>query len=167
MAARAVPKDQGGQGGRSKEIREWRRALCQSRFSSFLFLFQGLIPEDYEPYPDDGDGLGDYPNLKPSSADSRSGHVDWDMPEDRRNFGEPLRYEYDMTTETRYDDTTRMIRSDLYHWMVFLTCIGSYLALFLLSGIHGFFRPVAEEQLPYKEKGKVKTFYEFHVEKPE
>jgi hypothetical protein len=65
------------------------------------FFQYGLIPEDYKPFPEE-EMNGDYPNLKPSSADSRSGNEYWDIPEFRRNFGEPLHYDFDNQQETRY-----------------------------------------------------------------
>ncbi len=45
---------------------------------------------------------GDYPDLKPSSADSRDGNIYWDIPEYRRNFGEPLHHDFDFQQETRF-----------------------------------------------------------------
>lgn len=38
-----------------------------------------MIPEDYEPYPDDGyHSLGDYPNIKNfQDATVRSGQINW------------------------------------------------------------------------------------------
>lgn len=51
----------------------------------------GLRLEDYEPYPDDGTGYGDYPKLPVVSAESRDPYINWDHPEHRRNFGEPVR----------------------------------------------------------------------------
>ena len=51
----------------------------------------GLREEDYEPYPEDGFGYGDYPKLPHVSFDSRSYHDDWDCPSNRRNYGEPVR----------------------------------------------------------------------------
>ena len=50
----------------------------------------GMRVEDYEPYPDDGMGYGDYPKLQHDSPDSRDGYQDWDIPEYKRNFGEPV-----------------------------------------------------------------------------
>ena len=50
----------------------------------------GMRPEDYEPYPDDGTGYGDYPKLPYVSGDSRDPYQDWDMPDMKRNFGEPV-----------------------------------------------------------------------------
>ncbi len=47
-------------------------------------------PEDYKPYPDDGLGFGDYPNLGPISSDMKSDWEDWDDPYNKRNFGEPV-----------------------------------------------------------------------------
>jgi len=50
----------------------------------------GMRPEDYEPYPDDGMGYGDYPKLPRVATESRDANEIWDMPEIRRNFGEPV-----------------------------------------------------------------------------
>ena len=46
--------------------------------------------DDYEPYPDDGFGHGDYPKLSMVSQDARSENEDWDIPEMKRNFMEPV-----------------------------------------------------------------------------
>ena len=50
----------------------------------------GMRVEDYEPYPDDGWGWGDYPQLPKQHADDRDPHGDWDFPEERRNWGEAV-----------------------------------------------------------------------------
>ena len=64
-------------------------------------LFQyGMIPEDYKPYPEE-EMNGDYPDFARSSADARPGLEYWDQPEFRRNFGEPLHYDFDNMQETR------------------------------------------------------------------
>jgi NADH dehydrogenase (ubiquinone) 1 beta subcomplex subunit 8 len=51
----------------------------------------GLLPQDYEPYPDDGHGVGDYPKLPDIGGDSRSDWEDYDMPTLKRNYQEPVR----------------------------------------------------------------------------
>ena len=91
----------------------------------------GLIPEDYKPYPPDAfwnehvgpQGLGDYPMLQKSSQDSRSGHINWDDPDLKRNFGEPLQYNYYLNQETKHDDTTRP-RYPL--WQTLLCFLGTF-----------------------------------------
>lgn len=50
----------------------------------------GLTPEEYQPYPDDGFGLGDYPKLPAIGDASKSPHENWDIPGMKRNFGEPV-----------------------------------------------------------------------------
>ena len=54
----------------------------------------GLRVEDYDVYPDDGTGFGDYPKLPYMSGDFRDPYEDWDMPELKRNFGEPVSFYY-------------------------------------------------------------------------
>jgi NADH dehydrogenase (ubiquinone) 1 beta subcomplex subunit 8 len=50
-----------------------------------------LRPEDYKPYPDDGLGYGDYPDLGNVSTDMKSNWEDWDDPYGKRNFGDAVR----------------------------------------------------------------------------
>lgn len=50
----------------------------------------GLRPEDYEVYADDGMGYGDYPKLPIVSGDSKDPYENWDFPELKRNYGEPV-----------------------------------------------------------------------------
>ena len=51
----------------------------------------GLRVEDYEPYDDDGTGFGDYPKLPRISAEARDPYENYDIPELRRNFNEPVK----------------------------------------------------------------------------
>ncbi|CAH1273209.1 Hypp5066 [Branchiostoma lanceolatum] len=48
----------------------------------------GMRAEDYQPYPDDGTGYGDYPMLPEEGVESKDPWVDWDDKWHRRNFGE-------------------------------------------------------------------------------
>lgn len=50
----------------------------------------GLRVDEYKPVPDDGLGAGDYPDVPLVSAESRNPFTNWDYPEHRRNFGEPV-----------------------------------------------------------------------------
>lgn len=51
----------------------------------------GLPVEEYQPYPDDGTGCGDYPALPYESGDSKDPYYPWDNPEIKRNFNEVVR----------------------------------------------------------------------------
>jgi len=57
----------------------------------------GLLPEEYEPYPDDGLGFGDYPKLPDIGQDAKSEYHPWDCPEHNRNFGKVI-FSVDLTT---------------------------------------------------------------------
>lgn len=50
----------------------------------------GLTPTEYEPYPDDGMGHGDYPKLPLISTDQKDPYYPYDFPELKRNFNEPV-----------------------------------------------------------------------------
>lgn len=63
----------------------------------------GLLPEEYEPIPDDGLGNGDYPELPDISYETKDPYNTWDYPEHRRNFGEPLHAMSNIYSGDRYD----------------------------------------------------------------
>lgn len=67
----------------------------------------GLIPEDYEAYPDDGMGWGDYPKLPEVGASAKDPYNNWDDPDLRRNYGEPMHIEWDSYTEDRFEPQSR------------------------------------------------------------
>ena len=46
--------------------------------------------EDYEPYPDDGFGYGDYPKLPRIADEAKDPYQPYDLPNNRRFFGEPV-----------------------------------------------------------------------------
>ena len=116
----------------------------------------GLIPEDYKPYPRDGtwnesigpQGLGDYPMLGKSSGDSRSGHVNWDDPDLKRNYGEPLHYNFYMQQETRFDDTTRYRYTVWQFTGLFLACFTFFAAPFYFLRNYPIFPPTTKIQCP-------------------
>lgn len=49
-----------------------------------------MTPDDYEPYPEDGTGHGDYPKLPMISGDARDPFYPWDDPALKRNFRQPV-----------------------------------------------------------------------------
>uniref|UniRef100_A0A3B4WY56 NADH:ubiquinone oxidoreductase subunit B8 n=1 Tax=Seriola lalandi dorsalis TaxID=1841481 RepID=A0A3B4WY56_SERLL len=59
--------------------------------------------EDYEPYPDKGEGFGDYPKLPDRSQHERDPWYQWDHPDLRRNWGEPMHWDFDMYIRNRVD----------------------------------------------------------------
>lgn len=54
-------------------------------------LKYNLHPSEYETYPNDGTGYGDYPKLPIVSGEVRDPNYPWDYPEIKRNFNEPVR----------------------------------------------------------------------------
>ena len=50
----------------------------------------GLLPQEYEPYPDDGFGKGEYPKMPMIGGDARGHWYPWDYPEHRKDFGDPV-----------------------------------------------------------------------------
>ena len=50
----------------------------------------GMHPSDYEPYPDDGTGYGDYPKLPDKAVEFKDLYENYDFPEYKRNLHEPV-----------------------------------------------------------------------------
>lgn len=50
----------------------------------------GLHPAEYQPYPNDGLGYGDYPKLADTPVEARDPYYPYDFPELKRNLHEPV-----------------------------------------------------------------------------
>lgn len=64
----------------------------------------GVPIEEYEPFPDDGLGYGDYPKLPHKSIELRDPYYPYDYPEHRRNFNEPIDANLDEISEDRVNN---------------------------------------------------------------
>lgn len=51
----------------------------------------GMCYEEYEPYPDDGFGHGDYPMMPMKGVALRDPYYPYDFPDEKRNFCEPVK----------------------------------------------------------------------------
>lgn len=49
-----------------------------------------MHPDEYQPYPDDGEGYGDYPKLPDQPVEMKDPYYPYDFPELKRNFNEPV-----------------------------------------------------------------------------
>ncbi|XP_063163666.1 NADH dehydrogenase [ubiquinone] 1 beta subcomplex subunit 8, mitochondrial [Candoia aspera] len=107
-----------------------------------------LTLEDYKTYADDGVGYGDYPKLPDQSLHERNPWYDWDQPELRRNFGEPLHRNFDLFVRTRVDTSPTPVS---WHIMktYFWGFLGIMLVMFSLGEIFPTYPPVAPKQYPY------------------
>ncbi|XP_047101362.1 NADH dehydrogenase [ubiquinone] 1 beta subcomplex subunit 8, mitochondrial [Schistocerca piceifrons] len=108
----------------------------------------GLRPDQYEPYPDDGMGYGDYPKLPEVSGESRDPYYPWDFPEHKRNYNEPLHVEFDMFGEDRYDISGRPRFTATQQALAFIGVVGGFFGLYYLLDDYKMFRPVLAKQLP-------------------
>ncbi|KAJ8971749.1 hypothetical protein NQ314_000566 [Rhamnusium bicolor] len=108
----------------------------------------GILYSEYKPYPDDGGGYGDYPDLPLISADSKDPFYPWDSPELKRNFNEPLHVEFDLVREDRYDVSLKLRRP---MWFQLAQCLGAifgYYALYALCEKAKMFPAVLPKQYP-------------------
>ncbi|CAH0558706.1 unnamed protein product [Brassicogethes aeneus] len=118
----------------------------------------GLTRSEYKPYPDDGQGAGDYPNMPLVSADSKDPFYPWDNPELKRNFNEPLHREFDLMREDRYDVSAKLRWPMWIYWAQFLGVMAGCFAVYALAERVKMFPAVIPRQYP--SQGKIHYTFE-------
>ncbi|XP_056153481.1 NADH dehydrogenase [ubiquinone] 1 beta subcomplex subunit 8, mitochondrial [Lampris incognitus] len=104
--------------------------------------------EDYEPYPDDGDGYGDYPKLVDRSQHERDPWYQWDHPDLRRNWGEPMHWDFDMYIRNRVDTSPSPVPWSTMCKQL-LGFIGFMLLMFYIGHEMPVYQPIGPKQFPY------------------
>ncbi|XP_057214779.1 NADH dehydrogenase [ubiquinone] 1 beta subcomplex subunit 8, mitochondrial [Triplophysa rosa] len=106
--------------------------------------------EDYRPHPDDGSGYGDYPMLPDRSQQERDPWYQWDHPDLRRNWGEPMHWNFDMYIRNRVDTSPSPVdwRTMCKHLFGFF---GFMMLMFGLGEVFPAYHPVAPKQYPYND----------------
>ncbi|XP_066999367.1 NADH dehydrogenase [ubiquinone] 1 beta subcomplex subunit 8, mitochondrial [Anabrus simplex] len=108
----------------------------------------GLLPEEYEPYPDDGLGYGDYPKLPLVSGEAKDPYYPWDFPEHKRNFNEPLHAYANLIGEDRFDVSAKPRYSLLTQVLCFVGAVGGSAVIYYYLDDKRMFRPVLPKQYP-------------------
>ncbi|KAL3881561.1 hypothetical protein ACJMK2_027987 [Sinanodonta woodiana] len=117
-----------------------------------------LLPQDYEPFPDDGLGKGDYPNLPIVSEEARDPYENWDMPEYRRNYMEPMHHFQNITTEDKWNPNAK---PPFPYPTMILTLVAVVSGFFVLFYLTEKYMPIHQYAMPrqypynnlYYEKG--------------
>ncbi|CAG9765366.1 unnamed protein product [Ceutorhynchus assimilis] len=118
----------------------------------------GIHPKEYELYPDDGNGNGDYPKLPDIGADLRDPFYPWDSPELKRNFGETLHENFDYLREDRMDEGKTQFRPLWVLWAQTIGVIGGIGLVYYLTKDIRMIIPVVPPELP--KDGKVHYTFE-------
>ncbi|EDS33181.1 NADH-ubiquinone oxidoreductase ashi subunit [Culex quinquefasciatus] len=116
----------------------------------------GLHPAEYQPYPNDGLGYGDYPKLADTPVEARDPYYPYDFPELKRNLHEPLHAESDLWGENMYGSAERTRYPMRTYWLAFLGVMAGCLGLYYWLEDYKMFRPVLAKQ--YARDGKHYTF---------
>jgi len=118
----------------------------------------GLLPHEYEPYPDDGMGKGDYPHLPDIGADSKDPNYPWDYPEYRKNYGECWHAHADVLGEDRCDPKKDWQVSHRTMLMYLFGTIAAAFGIVYLLDPYPLHRPVCKKQYP--KRGTVHYSFE-------
>ncbi|XP_076466660.1 NADH dehydrogenase [ubiquinone] 1 beta subcomplex subunit 8, mitochondrial-like [Babylonia areolata] len=109
----------------------------------------GLRVEDYDVYDNDGMGYGDYPKLPVVSGDAKSPYEDWDIPELKRNFNEPLHVWADIIGEDRWDANAKPRYSYLNMFLTLTAFLGTLGTIYFLTLPYPLFLPAMPKQYPF------------------
>ncbi|XP_042209567.1 NADH dehydrogenase [ubiquinone] 1 beta subcomplex subunit 8, mitochondrial-like [Homarus americanus] len=108
----------------------------------------GLRPEEYKPYPDDGLGYGDYPDVPLVSAESRDPYGNWDYPEHRRNFGEPIHADFEMYGLDRVNASQKLRFSPRQQALTFFAVMAGFMGIYFLLEDNKMHWPHLPKQYP-------------------
>ena len=123
----------------------------------------GMHPKEYEPYPDDGTGYGDYPKLPFKGVALRDPNYPYDYPGQKRNFNEPIHIDIAYLCEERYAAGERERFTTTQMIITFILVFGGlYAGQHYAWNIYNIFQPIMEKQMPYTNKRK---YYTFEIEK--
>lgn len=111
----------------------------------------GLLYEDYEPYPDDGFGKGDYPMLPRVSGDARDPYEPFDFPALNRNYCEPVHAEADILTDQRYNANEKFQTPLWKQFLYFSGTVFGVTLLYFLMEPYKMSLPVLPKQYPKKD----------------
>ncbi|NP_001290674.1 NADH dehydrogenase [ubiquinone] 1 beta subcomplex subunit 8, mitochondrial [Esox lucius] len=109
-----------------------------------------MTVDEYEPMPDNGEGYGDYPKLPDRSQHERDPWYSWDHPDLRRNWGEPIHWDFDMYIRNRVDTSPSPVDWNTMCKRLF-GFIGFMMLMFYFGEKFPSYQPVAPKQYPYKD----------------
>ncbi|XP_014678072.1 PREDICTED: NADH dehydrogenase [ubiquinone] 1 beta subcomplex subunit 8, mitochondrial-like [Priapulus caudatus] len=109
----------------------------------------GMRPEDYDVYPDDGMGYGDYPKIEAVSGESRNPYYNWDYPYLRKDYGEPLHVDADLYGEDRINVSGKLRYSINQQFAALFGVVTVFGILFLLGQRYKLYQPLLPKQFPY------------------
>ncbi|CAL8261517.1 unnamed protein product [Arctogadus glacialis] len=104
--------------------------------------------EDYKPIADNGEGYGDYPQLPDRSQQDRDPAYQWDHPDLRRNWNEPMHWDFDMFIRNRVDTSPTVVPWSTMCKQLF-GFVGFMLFMFYLGDKFPAYQPVGPKQFPY------------------
>jgi len=120
----------------------------------------GMIREDYEPYPDDGMGYGDYPNLPMVPSETRDPYALYEHPELKHHYGEPVHVEYDIMSEDRFNIGQRQV---VPKWVMYVVFFGIIASAFLLEELSEQYKFCFVKRMPKQFPGDGRKHYTFEV----
>jgi len=123
----------------------------------------GMLIEDYKPYEDRDVLAGDYPCLPAEPMAERNALYNWDHPEYRRNYGEPLQEEWWKYHDTRVSPNTnlRYTRPQMYACQ--LAALVGLLVLYKLTDGSMGIPMFTQQRLDIQLGNKGETHYTFDV----
>ncbi|VDO08565.1 unnamed protein product [Rodentolepis nana] len=112
----------------------------------------GLLPEDYEPYEDNGNAPGDYPKLEHFNELHRDPYDIYDYGYTKRNYNEPIPWNWEMFQSMGHDDHQQWLRYNEPRWRTLLKFIAPVFILgplLYIGDMYKYFHPMMPKQYPF------------------
>ncbi|XP_058454182.1 NADH dehydrogenase [ubiquinone] 1 beta subcomplex subunit 8, mitochondrial [Malaya genurostris] len=109
----------------------------------------GLHPSEYQTYPDDGAGFGDYPKLPDTPVETRDPYYPYDFPELKRNLHDPIHVHASIYGEDRYGTAEPLRFPIANQWYTFIGVMTACFVVYFWLENYKMFRPVLEKQYPH------------------
>ncbi|XP_053696656.1 NADH dehydrogenase [ubiquinone] 1 beta subcomplex subunit 8, mitochondrial [Sabethes cyaneus] len=110
----------------------------------------GLHPAEYNVYPNDGTGYGDYPKLPDTPVEARDPYYPYDFPELKRNLHDPMHAATPLWSEDRFGSAEPLRFSMKFYWLSFLGVMTACFVVYFWLEDYKMFRPVMQKQYPHK-----------------
>jgi len=109
----------------------------------------GLLREDYKPFDKDAfQTFGDYPDLPYTYPEMKDPYEDWDLPEYKRNYGEPMHVDADALVADRWEPGKDYGVPYNTMLLTFLGTVGSIMFLHFFFYDKPHFNPALPKQFP-------------------
>ncbi|XP_020293935.1 NADH dehydrogenase [ubiquinone] 1 beta subcomplex subunit 8, mitochondrial [Pseudomyrmex gracilis] len=127
----------------------WRPKKYEEKNHEKIAEKYNLHPKEYKPYPPEN-CTGDYPDLPMIGPAAKDPYYPYDIPTLRKNYHEPLHYNFETMGEDRYSYGYPYRYDPAFGALCFVLFVAAYIGLVYLFEPYPTVHPRLEQQFPGK-----------------